>query len=422
MSRRLFFTLLRTVRHGRIEVEEAGCLHSFGPADADLRAKIRVHHPACWRALLRGSTGMAESYAHGLWDCDDLVALVRIAARELRRYDRQRELLLPLQRLARLVPHNSRRGARRNIAAHYDIGDDLFSLFLDESMSYSSALFEHPDMDLEAAQHAKIDQACRRLELRPDDHLLEIGSGWGALAIHAATRYGCRVTTTTISQAQFETATRRVRDAGLERQVTVLLSDYRDLRGSFDKLISIEMIEAVGWQYFEIFFRRCSELLTPEGLMLLQAITIEDSAYEAEKASRSFINKHIFPGGCLPSLEVIARMSARAGLEPLAGDDLTDDYAETLLRWREAFTARAGEAAELGYDRRFRRLWEMYLCYVEAGFRERRIGDYQLLFAGSRYLEPGSRSNARSVTASSRNAGPREASLASAVLPPGPST
>ena len=422
MSRRLFFALLGSVRHGRIEIEEAGRTHCFGPANAHPRVKLKVHHPSCWRSLLRGSTGMAESSAHGLWDCDDLVGLVQIAAREMRRYDGPRELLLPLQRLARLVPHNSRAGARRNIAAHYDIGDELFSLFLDETMTYSSALFERPDMDLEEAQHAKIDQACRRLELRPDDHLLEIGSGWGALAIHAAGRYGCRVTTTTISQAQFDTATRRVREAGLERQVTVLLSDYRDLSGRFDKLVSIEMIEAVGWQFFELFFRRCAELIMPEGLILLQAITIEESAYEAEKASRSFINKHIFPGGCLPSLDVIARMTARAGLEPLGGDDLTDDYAETLLRWRETFIARAGEAAELGYDRRFRRLWEMYLCYVEAGFRERRIGDYQLLFGGAGYLEPGSRSNARSVTASSRNAGPREASLANAVLPPGPST
>ena len=214
MSRRLLVALLRRVRGGRIEVEERGRRLAFGPADGELRATVRVHHPSCWRAFLRGSTGMAESYADGLWDCDDVVALVRIAAREMRRIDRARELLLPLQRLARMVPRNSRSRARRHIAAHYDLGDDLFEIFLDESLTYSCALFERPDMDLADAQRAKLDRACRTLELKPDDHLLEIGSGWGALAMHAATHYGCRVTTTTISAAQHEAVTRRVREAG----------------------------------------------------------------------------------------------------------------------------------------------------------------------------------------------------------------
>jgi cyclopropane-fatty-acyl-phospholipid synthase len=420
MSRRLLHRVFSRIQHGRLEVRDRGRVHVYGPADAELKAVVTMHSPSAWRAWLRGSTGMAESYSSGLWDCDDLVALVRIAAREMRRYDRARSRLVPLQRVAAMVPRNSKLQARKHIAAHYDLGNDLFSLFLDEGMTYSSALFEREDMSLDEAQAAKLERICRRLELRPDDHVLEIGSGWGSFALHAATRYGCRVTTATISEAQRAHAVERVREAGLESQVTVVLSDYRDLKGQYDKLVSVEMIEAVGWQYFDRFFARCSELLRPEGLMLLQAITIEGSAYEAEKASRSFINKMIFPGGCLPSADVIDRCLPRAGLELLNSDDLTDSYVLTLRHWRARFRSAADRAAELGYDRRFRRLWELYLCYVEAGFGERRIEVGQLLLAGAGYR--GSRENARPVVASSRNAGPREASFASAVLPPGPST
>jgi cyclopropane-fatty-acyl-phospholipid synthase len=414
------FAILGRLRHGRVEIHERDRRRAFGPADAELRVTVRVHHPNAWRALVRGSTGLAESYADGLWDCDDLVTMVRIAAREMRRYDGARRALVPLQRLGRLVPRNTRHRSQSHIAAHYDLGDDLFELFLDDSMTYSCAEFERPGMTLGEAQEAKLDRVCRTLELRPDDHLLEIGTGWGSLAVYAARRYGCRVTTTTISRSQHAAAVERVRAGGLESQVTVLLQDYRELRGRFDKLVSIEMIEAVGWQYFDLFFRRCAELLDPEGLMLLQAIEMEDGAYEAEKASRSFINKYIFPGGCLPSPSVIAELSGGAGLRTLDRHDLTEHYAETLDRWRDAFLAHSGEAAALGYDRRFRRLWKLYLAYTEAGFRERRIGVVQQLLAGPAYR--GSRLNMRPEKASRMNAGPREASLASAVLPPGPST
>jgi cyclopropane-fatty-acyl-phospholipid synthase len=420
MTRRLLETFFKRIHHGHVEVRDGGRVHRYGPADAELRAVVTIHRPAAWRAWLRGSTGLAESYADGLWDCDDPVTLVRIAAREMRRYDRPRELLVPLQRLAAMVPRNSRFRARRHIAAHYDLGDDLFGLFLDDGMNYSSAVFEDEAAPLEEAQREKLDRICRRLELRPDDHLLEIGSGWGSLALHAASKYGCRVTTTTISEAQHARTQARVRAAGLERQVDVLLCDYRDLEGRYDKLVSVEMIEAVGWQYFDLFFRRCSELLYPEGLMLLQAIVIEDRAYEAEKASRSFINKLIFPGGCLPSRRVIDERLAANGLRHEHTDDITDDYVLTLRHWRQRFRAAAGRAGELGYDLRFRRLWELYLSYVEAGFSERRIEDLQVLISGPDYRS--SRLKMRSDTASSRNAGPREASLARAVLPPGPST
>jgi cyclopropane-fatty-acyl-phospholipid synthase len=422
IARTLVSVLLGRLREGWIEViDDAGHRRTFGPPGAPLRATIRVHDDRFWRALGGGSLPLAECYADGGWDCDDLVTLVRIGAREMPRLDRLRAPLTPLRAALTRVPRNTRRRSRRHIAAHYDLGNRLFELFLDETLTYSCAIWEDSGQSLREAQEAKLERICRKLELGPGDHLLEIGSGWGALAVHAAGRFGCRVTTTTISEAQRAVAARRVREAGLEERVTVVARDYRELRGTFTKLASIEMIEAVGWQYFDTFFRHCSELLAPDGLMLLQAITIDDRAYEAEKAGRSFINQLIFPGGCLPSLEVIARATARAtDMRAVDLEDITAGYPETLRRWRERFATSAGRAAALGYDERFRRLWELYLCWCEGGFRERRIGDVQLLLAKPRYR--GSRVNMRSEIASSSEAGPREASFASASLPPGPST
>jgi len=386
LARRLCFRLFSNIADERIEVLEGGRRFAFGAPGASLRAQVTVRDPGVWRSLLRGSTGMAETYMAGDWDADDLLALIRIGARNMRGLDRARQrwrsVLAPAQRLGRLVPENDLLGARRNISAHYDLGNDLFSLFLDPSMMYSCAYFETPDATLAEAQEAKLERICTALALTSDDHLLEIGTGWGALAVHAAGRYGCRVTTTTISTEQHRLASDRIRAAGLEDRVEVLLEDYRDLTGRYDKLVSIEMIEAVGWQYFPEYFRRVSELLSPEGLMCLQAITIDDRAYEGEKNSRSFINKYIFPGGCLPSLEVIAREIAHeTDMQTVWLDDITAHYGETLARWREGFAASEDRAAAMGYDRPFRRMWELYLCYVEAGFRERRIGDVQMIFA-----------------------------------------
>jgi cyclopropane-fatty-acyl-phospholipid synthase len=249
-------------------------------------------------------------------------------------------------------------------------------------MIYSCAFFPHQGAGLEEAQLAKLDRICERLRLGPDNHLLEIGTGWGGLAIHAATSTGCRVTTTTISPAQHELATRRVREAGLEGRLSVLLEDYRDLRGRYDRLVSVEMIEAVGWQYFDDFFRRCDELLSDDGLMLLQAITIDDDIYEIEKAARSFANTHVFPGGCLPSQGMIAGCLERVtSLRQVWLDDITAHYPPTLAAWRQRFFAAWERLRSHGYDERFRRLWDFYLSSSEAGFRERRIGDVQALFA-----------------------------------------
>jgi cyclopropane-fatty-acyl-phospholipid synthase len=378
--------VLGRVSHGRIDVVEGARECSYGPADADLRATVTINGPAAWRGPLRGSVGLGESYVAGRWEADDLVALIQIAARELRGMDGLRGAVARPRafwhRLRHLVPENTRPGARRNISAHYDLGNDLFASFLDERMMYSCAYFPDRAASLEEAQLAKLDRICDRLRLGPENHLLEIGTGWGGMAIHAARRSGCRVTTTTISREQYELARRRVREAELEDQVTVLLQDYRDLDGRFDRLVSVEMIEAVGWQYFDDYFRRCDQLLTDDGLMLLQAITIDDRLYPFEKAAKSFANTHVFPGGCLPSQGLIADCLERVtSMRQVWIDDITAHYPPTLAEWRTRFFAAWERLRARGYDERFRRLWDFYLSSSEAGFRERRIGDVQALFA-----------------------------------------
>ncbi len=406
-------TLLRRIQVGTLVVAEGERRRSFG-AGAPV-ATVHVRSPRTWAMLLRGSRGLAESYARGFWDSPDLTAVIRVAARNAHRLDRLRRrlapLLTPTQRARGLVSRNTRGRSRRDIAAHYDLGNELFALMLDPTMMYSCALFERPEMSLREASVAKLEQVCRKLDLGPRDHVLEIGSGWGGFALYAARTRGARVTTATISREQHDYTLAQVQRAGLADRVTVLLEDYRDLRGSFDKLVSIEMIEAVGWRHLGEFFARCSQLLTPEGVMLLQAITIDDRAYEAEKASRSFINTYIFPGGCLPSLEVIARGVARhTDMQALHLEDLTPHYVETLRRWRANFVANAEHLQTLGYDERFRRLWTLYLCYCEAGFAERRICDVQLLLA-----KPQHRVAARSgLRASAWAASPRPGDIAAA--------
>jgi len=384
-------SVLGRLRNGRIDVVEGGRERSFGPPDAELAVKVQINDPAAWRDPLHGSVGLGEGYMAGRWETDDLVGLIRIAARELREMEGIRRAVARPRglwhRVRHLVPENSRTGARRNISAHYDLGNDLFASFLDERMMYSCAYFPDEATSLEAAQVAKLDRICDHLRLGPENHLLEIGTGWGGMAIHAARRSGCRVTTTTISREQHELATRRVREAGLEGQVTVLLQDYRDLEGRYDRLVSVEMIEAVGWQYFDDYFRRCDELLSDDGLMLLQAITIDDRIYELEKASKSFANTHVFPGGCLPSEGMIASCLERVtSMKQVWREDITAHYPPTLAEWRQRFFAAWEKLRERGYDERFRRLWDFCLSSSEAGFRERRIGDVQTLFA-----KPGAR-------------------------------
>jgi len=384
LSRWLVTLLFGQIRVGRLTVVEGEQRRSFGrgaPA-----ATLVVRSNRFWPMMLRGSRGMAEAYAAGWWDSPDLVAVVRVAARNARTIDRVRAWLAPVRgplvRARATLNRNTRTRSRRGIAAHYDLGNQLFSRMLDPTMSYSCAVFDRPGMSLEQASVRKLELVCEKLALGPGDRVLEIGTGWGAFAIYAAQTRGCHVTTTTISREQREYAVEQVRRLGLQDRVRVLAQDYRDLSGRYDKLVSIEMIEAVGWQHLGTFFSRCSRLLEPHGAMLLQAITIDDRAYEVEKASRSFIKTHIFPGGCLPSLAVIARaLGRRTDLQTVALHDITSHYVPTLRAWREGFLTHAEELDVLGYDQSFRRLWTLYLAYCEAGFAERRICDVQLLLA-----------------------------------------
>jgi cyclopropane-fatty-acyl-phospholipid synthase len=376
--------LLAQIRVGSLTIVEGSRRHVFGSGPP--AAVIRINSPRFWSMLMRGSRGLGEAYATGAWDSPDLVAVIRLAARNAVLIDRVRTLTTPLwaphQRLRAALNRSTRRRSRRHIAFHYDIGNELFERMLDPTMMYSCALFEQEGMTLQEASVAKLERVCDQLELGPDDHVLEIGTGWGGFAVHAARTRGCRVTTTTISREQHDLAVQRVQEAGLEGRVQVIMRDYRDLEGQYDKLVSIEMIEAVGWQHIGTFFAKCSELLSPHGAMLLQAITIDDRAYEVEKASQSFIKTYIFPGGALPSLEVITRSVARrTDLQTVGLHDITDSYVETLRRWRQNFLAHSEELAELGYDEQFQRMWTLYLAYCEGGFAERRICDVQLLLA-----------------------------------------
>jgi cyclopropane-fatty-acyl-phospholipid synthase len=381
--------LFRGVTVGSLTIVEDGVRRTWG--EGAPTATVHVRTPEFWPMLLRGSRGIADSYAAGMWHSPDLVAVIRVAARNAVLIDRVRAWFaparVPLQRGRALVTRNTRARSRAGIAAHYDLGNQLFSRMLDPTLMYSCAVFEHPGMSLQEASLAKLELVCRKLALGPEDHLMEIGTGWGAMACYAASTRGCRVTTTTISREQHDYAVERVRAAGLDDRVTVLLQDYRDLRGRYDKLVSIEMIEAVGWQHMGTFFAKCSDLLEPHGCMLLQAITIDDRAYEVEKASKSFIKTHIFPGGCLPSLEVITRsLARRTNMQAVDLQDITAHYVPTLARWRESFLAASEELEGLGYDAHFQRIWELYLAYCEAGFAERRICDIQLLLGKPHYF------------------------------------
>jgi cyclopropane-fatty-acyl-phospholipid synthase len=383
-ARTIVLSILRRIDVGRLTVVDGGERLVFGHGAPE--GTVVVRSPKAWNALLRGSRGMAESYRDGLWDSPDLTAVVRVAARNVTKLDALRRRLTPVrepfQRARAAFVRNTPGRSRTDIAAHYDLGNELFALMLDPTMMYSSAVFDRPQMTLEEASVAKLERICEKLDLGPDDHVLEIGTGWGGFAVHAASTRGCRVTTTTISAEQHAHAVAAVLAAGVQDRVTVLRDDYRDLRGSYDKLVSIEMIEAVGWKDFGTFFRCCSELLAPDGSMLLQAIVMDDRAYAVERASKSFIRTLIFPNGCLPSREVIARCVARdTDLHTVHLEDLTPHYAETLRRWRGNFDGAETQLEALGYDERFRRLWRMYLAYCEAGFAERRIGLVQAVFA-----------------------------------------
>ena len=390
--RRAVFQRLEKLEHGCVTVVDAAGAHEFGRATAEcpLRATVTIHDPNASRLLaLRGSVGVGEGYMAGEWSCDDLPSLVRIFVLNqdalLGLEKGLARLMVALFRLLNVRRDNTRRGSRANIAAHYDLGNKFYRLFLDDTLMYSAAVFPTADTALRDASIAKNDRICRKLELKPEDHLLEIGSGWGGFALHAAQNYGCHVTTTTISREQYQLARERVREAGLEDRVTVLCEDYRDLGGHYDKLVSIEMIEAVGERHLDPYFRTCAERLKPHGMMLLQAITVADQKYEQYRNEVDFIRQYIFPGGFLPSLTAIAEILGRAtDLRVFHLEDIGAHYATTLRHWRERFLANLDQVRALGFPDTFIRMWEYYLCYCEGGFRERAIGTVQLLLTKPR--------------------------------------
>ncbi len=396
LGRRLFLQKLAGLREGRLTVVDGAERRVFGDPDprCALQATVEILHPQTYAdAAFGGTVGAGEAYIRGFWRSAELTELVRIFVLNRDIMDSLEGgaafVTAPLRRALHFLNRNSRDGSRRNIAAHYDLGNELFALFLDPTMAYSCAWFEHETSSLETAQVAKYDRICRKLRLSPSDHLLEIGTGWGGLALHAAQNYGCRVTTTTISERQHEWAKEKVRAAGLEDRITLLLDDYRDLTGSYDKLVSIEMIEAVGAQFLDTYTAKCSSLLEPNGAMLLQAITIQDQVYEQALRSVDFIQRFIFPGSFIPSVTAITDSLRRAtDMKVFHLEDIGPHYATTLRLWRERFFAQLREVRRLGYPESFVRMWEFYLCYCEGGFMERQLGDVQMLLTKPRCRLP----------------------------------
>jgi len=385
-AKRLFLSILRRLKTGRIHLVEDDRQWTFGQRteDVPLEASVRVLDSAFYsRIVFGGSVGAGEAFMMGLWSTDDLTALIRIVLLNQgvfqgldRRWTR---LAAPAYTVFHALRRDTRKGSRANIAAHYDLGNAFYRLFLDETLTYSCGLFETEESTLEEASLAKYDRICRKLDLKASDHVLEIGTGWGGFALFAAEHYGCRVTTTTISEEQRALALERIEAAGLQERIRVLFQDYRDLKGRFDKLVSIEMIEAVGHSYLEAFFRSCSHCLKPDGMMMLQAITIADRVFERHKHTVDFIKRYIFPGSCIPSIAAMSRAVARAtDLKFDHLEDITPSYPRTLRAWRTRFFEHLEEVKALGFSDAFIRMWEYYLCYCEAGFEERYLGDVQV--------------------------------------------
>ncbi|MDD0841667.1 class I SAM-dependent methyltransferase [Pseudomonas sp. Gutcm_11s] len=388
LLRGLVLRQLSGLRHGRLTLLENGERLEFGEPGAMPHGEIEVLDPAVWSLVAgNGSIGSGEAYVHGYWRSPDLTAVIRVFVANLDLLDAMERGLAqlfgrPLMQALHWLNRNTRSGSRRNIAAHYDLGNELFERLLDPTMMYSAAMFESADSSLEQAQLHKLERICQKLELKPDDHLLEIGTGWGGMALYAASHYGCRVTTTTLSQQQYDYTSRRIAEQGLQDRITLLLQDYRDLDGRYDKLVSIEMIEAVGHRFLPQYFRQCAALLKDDGLMLLQAITIRDQRYAQACRSVDFIQRYIFPGGALPSVQKMLQVvTAETDLNLHHMEDFGLHYARTLRLWHDNLRGARHELEQLGYDDYFYRLWEFYLCYCEGGFLERGIGTAQLLLA-----------------------------------------
>ncbi|MGF2734865.1 class I SAM-dependent methyltransferase [Marinobacter sp. DUT-1] len=389
IARQLVLQQLKVLQHGALTIRETG-VETLVFGDGDTRyapAELVIHDHSTWRDLLTGGgVGAAEAYVAGDWSTPDLVSLLRFFTRNVDRMnefeDRFSWVTKPALKGLHWLNRNTKEGSRKNISAHYDLGNDLFETFLDPTMMYSSAIYPREDATLEEAAVHKLDTICRKLDLGPDDRVIEIGTGWGGFAIHAAKHYGCHVTTTTISREQLELAQARVKAEGLEDRITLLFDDYRDLEGQFDKLVSIEMIEAVGPQFLDSYFQQINALLKPDGLALVQAINMPEQRYTRALKNVDFIQRFIFPGSFIPSFGAILE-SVRNGsnLVLTHSEDIGFHYARTLRDWCERFMAKKDSLDQMGYDQAFRRLWHFYFAYCEAGFSERAIGVSQLMFA-----------------------------------------
>jgi len=394
LARRAVVSRLVGLEEGQIIIAEGDEQTTFGRCTEDFpeAVMLRVQGPRFFSEIaFGGAVGAGESYINGLWATDDLTGLLRILLRNravLEKMDKGLAIISrPLKKLVHALNRNTRKGSRKNIAAHYDLGNDFYQLWLDPTMMYSSAYFDTPDTSLDAAAVAKLDRICRKLDLSAGDSVMEIGTGWGGFAMHAAANYGCHVTTTTISRQQHDYAQQAIVDAGLDDRITLLFKDYRDLEGRFDKLVSIEMIEAVGHEYHDTFFSKCCELLKPDGQMLLQAITIADQRYESYRKGVDFIKRYIFPGGCLTSVTDMSRsLTENTDMRVIHLEDIGPHYATTLRHWHDRFQARLDEVRELGYSEAFIRLWQFYLAYCESAFTERATGNVQMLM-----MRPGAR-------------------------------
>ena len=397
LSRKAVYAILERLTVGSLVLEENGQISHFGDRqDKTVTASIQVKDPAAFTAVLKdGSTGAGEAYMLGQWDTPDLLEVIRLFVLNMHTLQEMGKKQPLWRKLASKMYHayrsNSLTGSKRNISAHYDLSNEFFSLFLDPTMAYSSGIFKNESDTLHDASVNKFQHICERLQLQPEDHLLEIGTGWGGLAIHAAKHFGCRVTTTTISHEQYMHACAWVKREGLEDKITLLEKDYRELNSSaqqYDKLVSVEMIEAVGAKYYDEYFQTCSSLVKPHGLMLIQAITISDQRFEQSVNSIDFIKRYIFPGGQLPSNAVIAdKIATQTDLQLIGLEDITHDYAKTLAAWRERFWDRIDDVRSLGTDDIFIRMWNYYLCFCEGGFRERVIHTGQFLMAKPGFRE-----------------------------------
>lgn len=380
---------LLKLRHGQVHFR--GEWNGTVGEVSDLEATIEIHNKELIDLIFKnGVLGAAEGYIRGYWSTEHLVEVIQILARNRHVLDKinQNVISQASQLLLKAwykTRKNSLSGSRKNIAEHYDLSNDFFKLFLDSSMMYSSAVYKHKDMTLEEASDYKKELICQKLQLKPMDHLVEIGSGWGGFAIYAAQHYGCKVTTITISQAQYDEATKRIADAGLSHRVNVQLKDYRLLEGKFDKLVSIEMIEAVGEQYLSTYFNKCRSLLKPNGLGLIQAITIEDARYKKALNTVDYIKRYIFPGSFIPCISVLTQAASEQQLRLKHLEDIGLSYAETIHQWRERFLNAKEHVLALGFDENFIRMWDFYLCYCEGGFKEGVISDVHLLFEASPY-------------------------------------